>query len=146
MENREDILNSFYQLSCDGIDKSILITKNALDNINLDIKKWEEIKNKNLENFLFYQKKLRKIEEKLKSSENILNSYHFEIGAETESLLILEKQKKIIDEYGIEKVNQSIKNYCEHFNLEFQPRIQFEKVINSPAGIQGWLGYHNEIN
>ena len=62
------------------------------------------------------------------------------------SLLILEKQKEIIDEHGIDKVHQTIKNYCEHFDLEFQPRIQFEKVINSSAGFDGWLGYNNEIN
>lgn len=146
MENQENFENSFYNLSSDGIDKSILITKKALNNINLDINKWGEIKNKNLENFLFYQKKLRKSEEKLKSTESILYSYYSEKDAETDSLLILEKQKKIIDEHGIDKVHQTIKNYCEHFDLEFQPRIQFEKVINSSAGFDGWLGYNNEIN
>ena len=143
MENQE---NSFYNLSSDGIDKSILITKKALNNINSDINKWEQIKETNFKNYLFYKSKFKKSEEKLKSTENILNSYSFQKNAETDSLLILEKQKKIIDEHGIDKVHQTIKNYCEHFDLEFQPRIQFEKVINSTAGFDGWLGYNNEIN
>ena len=43
----ENIENSFYDLSSDSIDKSISITKNALNNINSDINKWEEIKKKN---------------------------------------------------------------------------------------------------
>ena len=54
--------------------------------------------------------------------------------------------KDLIDEHGIDKVNETIKNYCEHFDLEFQPRIIFERVINSTAGFDGWLGYNNEVN
>ena len=143
MENQE---NSFYNLSSDGIDKSISITKNAINNINSDINNWEEIRKKNLEKYFFYLNILKKSEEKLKSTENILNSYSFQKKAETDCLLNLEKQKKIIDEHGIDKVNETIKNYCEHFNLEFQPRIIFERVINSTAGFDGWLGYNNEVN
>ena len=142
----ENIENSFYDLSSDGIDKSISITKNAINNINSDINNWEEIRKKNLEKYFFYLNILKKSEEKLKSTENILNSYSFQKKAETDCLLNLEKQKKIIDEHGIDKVNETIKNYCEHFNLEFQPRIIFERVINSTAGFDGWLGYNNEVN
>ena len=57
MENQENFENSFYNLSSDGIDKSILITKKALNNINLDINKWGEIKNKNLETHWSLKKK-----------------------------------------------------------------------------------------
>ena len=142
----ENIENSFYDLSSDSIDKSISITKNAINNINSDINNWEEIRKKNLEKYFFYLNILKKSEEKLKSTENILNSYSFQKKAETDCLLNLEKQKKIIDEHGIDKVNETIKNYCEHFNLEFQPRIIFERVINSTAGFDGWLGYNNEVN
>ena len=142
----ENIENSFYDLSSDSIDKSISITKNALNNINSDINKWEEIKKKKLEKYLFNLKILKKSEENLKSSENILNTYFSQKNLEIEHLLNLEKQKEIIDEHGIDKVNETIKNYCEHFDLEFQPRIQFEKVIYSTAGFDGWLGYNNEIN
>lgn len=143
MENQE---NSFYNFSCDEIDKSISITKNALNNINSDINKWEETRKKKLEKYLFNLKILKKSEENLKSSENILNTYFSQKKHEIEHLLNLEKQKEIINEHGIDKVNETIKNYCEHFDLEFQPRIQFEKVINSTAGFDGWLGYNNEIN
>ena len=142
----ENIENSFYDLSSDSIDKSISITKNALNNINSDINKWEEIKKKKLEKYLFNLKILKKSEENLKSSENILNTYFSQKNLEIEHLLNLEKQKEIIDEHGIDKVNETIKNYCEHFDLEFQPRILFEKVINSTAGFDGWLGYNNEVN
>ena len=142
----ENIENSFYDLSSDSIDKSISITKNALNNINSDINKWEEIKKKKLEKYLFNLKILKKSEENLKSSENILNTYFSQKNLEIEHLLNLEKQKEIIDEHGIDKVNETIKNYCEHFDLEFQPRIQFERVINSTAGFDGWLGYNNEVN
>ena len=142
----ENIENSFYDLSSDSIDKSISITKNSLNNINSDINKWEEIKKKKLEKYLFNLKILKKSEENLKSSENILNTYFSQKNLEIEHLLNLEKQKKIIDEHGIDKVNETIKNYCEHFDLEFQPRILFEKVINSTAGFDGWLGYNNEVN
>ena len=142
----ENIENSFDDLSSDSIDKSISITKNSLNNINSDINKWEEIKKKKLEKYLFNLKILKKSEENLKSSENILNTYFSQKNLEIEHLLNLEKQKKIIDEHGIDKVNETIKNYCEHFDLEFQPRILFEKVINSTAGFDGWLGYNNEVN
>ena len=142
----ENIENSFYDLSSDSIDKSISITKNALNNINSDINKWKEIRENNLKNYLFYKNKFKKSEEKLNSTENILNSYSFQKKAETDSLLNLQKQKKLIDEHGIDKVNETIKNYCEHFDLEFQPRILFERVINSTAGFDGWLGYNNEVN
>ena len=116
----ENIENSFYDLSSDSIDKSISITKNALNNINSDINKWEEIKKKKLEKYLFNLKILKKSEENLKSSENILNTYFSQKNLEIEHLLNLEKQKEIIDEHGIDKVNETIKNYCEHFDLEFQ--------------------------
>ena len=103
-------------------------------------------KKKKLEKYLFNLKILKKSEENLKSSENILNTYFSQKNLEIEHLLNLEKQKEIIDEHGIDKVNETIKNYCEHFDLEFQPRILFEKVINSTAGFDGWLGYNNEVN
>lgn len=137
MNNQENIENNdnndnTFQINTENIEKSIAITEKALRNINLEITKWEEIKKKNLE--------------ELRISEFIIDNSYFEKDAETQSLKRLKDKKKVIEDYGIENINQSIRNYCEHFEIEFRPKFLFEKVLYSTAGIEGWLRYHNDLN
>jgi len=131
MDNQENNDNTF-QINTENIEKGIAITEKALQNIDLEITKWEKIKKKSLEG--------------LRLSEFIIDNSYFEKDAETESLKRLKDKKKVIEDYGIENINHSIRNYCEHFGIEFRPEFLFEKVLYSTAGIEGWLRYHNDLN
>ena len=62
-----------------------------------------------------------------------------------------EKEKKLDDNlfkmqylqrYGELNINNSIKNYCEHHNLPFNPDKHFYDVLQSSASIDGWLRYN----
>ena len=62
-----------------------------------------------------------------------------------------EKQKQLdentfkmqyLERYGELNIHNSIKNYCQHHNLPYNPEKHFYDVLQSSASIDGWLRYN----
>jgi len=52
--------------------------------------------------------------------------------------------RNILERYGEINFNKAIKNYCNHFNYEFNPHEYFFPMFHSTAGIDGWMRYNEE--
>ena len=52
--------------------------------------------------------------------------------------------KNILERYGEINFNKAIKNYCNHFEYEFNPLEYFFPMFHSTAGIDGWMRYNEE--
>ena len=52
--------------------------------------------------------------------------------------------RNILERYGEINFNKAIKNYCDHFNYEFNPLEYFFPMFHSTAGIDGWMRYYEE--
>ena len=122
------------ELKLNDINKGINITRKALSNIQSDIEKWED----------------KCFEEKYFNNESEKDFTVFLMNSRTEKTYELDSLKKLktireeLGRYGEKKVNNSIKNYCDYFDIYFNPRVIFFDVLNSSAGIDGWMRYYEE--
>ena len=97
--------------------------------------------------------KLDDMKEKVKKTQSIVNNLetnniHIHLKV---VFTIIEKQledeiliRNILERYGEINFNKAIKNYCDHFNYEFNPLEYFFPMFHSTAGIDGWMRYYEE--
>jgi hypothetical protein len=60
-----------------------------------------------------------------------------------QELYRLKEIKELEILYGIDKINDTIKNYATHFDLKISDGLIWS-IIHSTAGVSGWMNYNNE--
>jgi hypothetical protein len=103
----------------------------------------EDIINNKPEGFKILKKDLNYIKHEISRIEKGKYLELAELYRWKQELYRLKEIKELEILYGIDKINDTIKNYATHFDLKISDGLIWS-IIHSTAGVSGWMNYNNE--